>query len=138
MSSHGYATPLIAEPRRSRILAGCRLFTSAAASGAAFLLPTAWTAIALVCLVAALVLERGRLRAAGRLEWRADGCWHVATPRGRRQAVLAPGSYCSRWLVVLVLDAGRERFRRVLVRDSLDPETWRRLQVRLRLEGTVT
>lgn len=138
MSSRGYATPLVAEPGRSRQLVLFWAVTHGAALLALCLLSPGMAFGGFVLLLLGWSLERGQLRPRGRLEWHADGHWRIATPAGRRCAALAPGSVCTPWLVVLMLREPGRRHCRVLCRDSLDPAVWRRLRVRLRIEGVAT
>lgn len=136
MSSHGYATPLILEPRLSRWLLGLWLIVTAAALAALTLLPPLAGLAGIALLALALPRDLRRLRPPGRLEWHADGHWRIATPVGRQHARLAPGTVCTPWLVVLALRRPQGwRDYRVLIADALDPVSWRRLRVRLRIEG---
>jgi len=139
MSSPGYAAALVVEPRPSRGLAAL----SAVALGAAMLAAAAFLPLALAVPACVFGLgcsfaESARQSAGGRLEWRADGSWRVATPGGVRRATLGAGSVSTRWLVVLALRTEAGTLRRVLPRDALPPETWRRLRVRLRIQGGAT
>jgi hypothetical protein len=69
------------------------------------------------------------------LVWLADGEWRL-TERGgaTRSGRLRWDSYAHPWLTVLNF-TGARRCSVVLLPDSLDPETFRRLRVRLGLQG---
>lgn len=137
MSSHGYATPLVFELRPSRFLVTLWCGAWTVALIAILQLPTLWPPALSVLAVPMVWLEWRRLRCSSRLEWHADGTWRVMTPRGARTLQLAPATFCTPWLVVLVFRSGVFGVRRVIARDALDPVTWRRLRVRLRSEGVV-
>ena len=137
MSSHGYATPLVFEPRPSRFLVTLWSGAWIVAAVAILLLSPAWVLALLPAASLSAWLEWRRIKSASRLEWCADGSWRVATPRGERTLQLAPGTFCTPWLVVLVCRSGVFGVRRVVARDALDPVTWRRLRARLRIEGSV-
>lgn len=95
------------------------------------------------------------------LEWRGDGRWQARRRDGGEEALaLLPDTYIHPWLVVLNFRRGGDgwsvRWRHftaapsvetgmnlvsirrsmILLPDSVDPETLRRLRARLRLEGT--
>ncbi len=135
-SSQGYATPLVVDPGPSYWLAVGWAVVLAAAAVAVTLLAAPWSAAALLLLVLGSLHEWRHYRlASGRVEWHADGSWRVATPRGREFARLQVGTFTSPWLIVLVLATAHGRRRHLLVRDAVNPVTWRRLRVRLRIEG---
>ncbi|MGB1580922.1 MAG: protein YgfX, partial [Nevskiales bacterium] len=78
--------------------------------------------------------HQGR-RAVRRLQWQADGNWLLSNERGElRPAELLPSSYLQPRLVILNfrLQESRQRRNVILLPDSLDFETLRRLRVRLR------
>jgi hypothetical protein len=143
MSSARYAAPLRLEPRRSRRLA---IGLAAAHGGALVLLPLlplgAFVAAALGGLIIlswswnhVLHVARRADRSLVSLVWLADGEWRL-TERGgaTRTGRLRWDSYVHPWLTVLNF-TGARRCSVVLLPDSLDPETFRRLRVRLGLQG---
>lgn len=135
MSSHGYASPLILEPRPSRLLRALRCVAWGAATLALLLLATWWTGLFVVAAILAGFLDRHQSGRCRRLEWWPDGTWRLATSRGCQHLQLAPGTLCTRWLVVLVFRGHVVGKRRVIACDAVDPVTWRRLRVRLRTDG---
>lgn len=82
-------------------------------------------------------LGRGAVR---RLQWQADGSWLLDDAYGYSHAArLLPSSYLHPRLVLLnfrLEENGRRRYV-LLLPDSLDSESLRRLRVRLRIEATV-
>lgn len=143
MSSSAYAAPLRLELRRSRRLA---LYLLAVHAGALALIPAlplaapaAWllAGLVLLCLLrsyAGRVLMRGGHDVVA-LVWERDGAWRLLE-RGGREPVcrLRPDSYVHPLLTVLNF-TGERRGAVVLLPDSLDADTFRRLRVRLGLEG---
>lgn len=101
-------------------------------------LPIGWR----VALLAALAAHFGwfqnvewRHPAISGLSWRADGSWELLSREGSRDAVIDGTPVLTRWLVILPLRSDR-RLRHVLVcRDSVDPESFRRLRVQLAVWG---
>ena len=99
-----------------------------------------WTAVAAAALVlthahCARRLADARMR--GRLHLAADGAALLFMASGVRALRQEPGGWHSRSLCVLPLadpESGRSR-RFVLCRSLNRPETWRRLLVRLKLQG---
>jgi toxin CptA len=71
--------------------------------------------------------------------WAADGSWALRLRSGAEiDARLSAATFVSQYLVVLNLRCGRwRRFALPLFGDALDPDTLRRLRVRLRLEGAI-
>ncbi len=72
------------------------------------------------------------------LLWDDLGEWTLFSKNGKQMAVrLEPGSFVSPWWVVLDFSAidAPGRYSAVLFPDSLDRESFRRLRVRLRLDG---
>lgn len=134
-SSHGFATSLVIDPAPSRLLAVGWAAGIAAAGAALTLLAATWILPALALLIGGSLLEWRRLRTLGRLEWRKDGTWRLATARGRCHAQLQAGSFSTPWVVVLVLTTERGTVRHLLVCDAVDEHTWRHLRVRLQLQG---
>jgi toxin CptA len=147
MSSPKFATPLRLEPRLSRRLLLLVGFTHVGALGVVLSLRE-MPAYLQLFLVSGIVLslwhtarQQGWLQqpAAIRcLTWQADGDWLLETGAGETLAAqLLPSSYVHPWLVVLNLRLEDRRWPRslVLLRDSLDETTFRRLRVRLAVEG---
>ena len=143
MSSPGYAAPLRLELRPSRRLA---LYLGVTHAGALALLPLLPVAPLTGALLAALVmlslarefparvLMRGE-RAVVALVWTREGDWHLLERGGRtRVCRLRPGSFRHPLLTVLGFSGGR-RCSVVLLPDSLDRDSFRRLRVRLGLHG---
>lgn len=143
MSSIRYAAPLRLELRRSRRLALCLAAAHAGALACIPLLPLGWLPGALLAALILLslarsyplhVLMRGE-RAVVALVWLREGDWHLIERGGREQACrLRADSYVHPALTVLNF-AGERRCSIVLLPDSLDPEDFRRLRVRLGLHG---
>jgi toxin CptA len=68
--------------------------------------------------------------------WDAAGDWHLDLADGRGEiARLRAQSYVSPYLIVLLFASESRRRSLVLLNDSLDADTLRRLRVRMRLEG---
>lgn len=135
MSSRASATPLVVDLRPSRAL---RALVALAHAGAwAALVPLGWTwAIAGAALLGpAAVAEWRALGTAGRLLWHADGRWTLAGDGAGPAWRLARVTFLGPWVVVLVLRDGRRVHRLALARDGVAAHQWRRLRVRLRLEG---
>ncbi len=144
MSSAGYAKPLSIEPEPSRLLAGAVVFLH---GGALLMIPPlplpAWLIVVLMFAVAIswvrvfagpVLMRRGAAIVC--VQWRADGVWLLRRrDGGEQEAVLMADSYAHPWLTVLNF-TGEWRCSVVLLPDSIDPEVFRRLRVRLRLEGT--
>ncbi|MBK8163814.1 MAG: hypothetical protein IPK65_11965 [Gammaproteobacteria bacterium] len=143
MSSPGYAAPLRLDLRRSRRLA---LYLGAAHAGAlAFIpfLPLGNVTGALLAILVVLCLARScsarvLMRGDGdvvALVWARDGEWRLIERGGRtRVCRLRPDSYVHPELTVLNFAGGR-RCSIVLLPDSLDSDTYRRLRVRLGLHS---
>ncbi|MEY6432496.1 protein YgfX [Thioalkalicoccus limnaeus] len=142
---HQRTPPLAIRPRLSWRLAGCLALLYGASVALVWLLPLpSWARIALtfvVCLdlVHQIGLHLGRWWpwAIREAIWLADGAWVVTLVSGRRyEARLAPTTFASVGLIVLNLRCGRFRYRALpLVADSLDPDLFRRLRVRLRFRA---
>lgn len=143
MSSSRYAAPLRFELRRSRRLAWYLLAVHAGALALIPLLPLDLaTAVALAGLVilalvrscATRVLMHGDRSVVG-VVWMRDGEWRLIERGGQtRVCRLRPDSYVHPQLTVLNF-SGARRCSIVLLPDSLDRETFRRLRVRLGLHG---
>ena len=143
MSSNKYATPLRLELHTSRLLLILLLF----AHGGALLLclsPAFFPFVRLVFILfvgLSLLFVYRRFYSANipkSLVWDEDGIWRLRGQNGTwQEAELLPESYVSPYLVILNLRYldGRRCPAQVLFYDSLDNESFRRLKVRLRLEG---
>lgn len=142
MSSPKYASPLILKPETSRVFIG--LFAIAHLGALAVVLPLnlSWVIkISLLSLVAVsmFVVLRGKgFSNVNILTWKEGGEWVLELSDGTQyETYLLPSSYVSPWLVVLNFSkAENQRGRSVtLFRDALDEESFRRLRVRLRIDG---
>lgn len=149
MSSPKFAAPLQLDPRPSRYLAhtGLILHGGALAVLAALALP--WWAVLGVsgAVLGNFVLFfrthvlRASAHAVVKLIWDERGGWTVVTPRGPVDAVLSADSVVYPRLVILRFVTGggwfaRRRLSVILLPDSLDAETFRRLRARLEVDGT--
>jgi hypothetical protein len=143
MSSHKYAAPLRLEPDTSRILLRLLLFAHLGAL-LLCLLPGFSPLIRLVIMLSvilSLLLVFRRFYSGSTfkwLQWDEQGIWVLCRHDGRQlDAELLPDSYVSPYLVILNLRCldGTRCPSQLLLPDSLDKETFRRLRVRLRLEG---
>lgn len=102
---------------------------SALSLGAGFGSGVAAAALAAVC--AHCVLRRPR--SPQLVARHADGTWTVAGRALATGLALAPGTSWSTWYVALVLESGRgRRVRSLILRDQLEAEDWRRLQLAVR------
>ena len=141
MSSQKYASPLILKPETSRVFIGLFSFAHLGAMAAVLSLNFLWAIkISLLILIAVsmfVVLRKKGFANVSTLTWKEGGEWALELNDGvRYETVLLPSSYVSPWLVVLNFNkAENQRDRSVtLFRDALDPETFRRLRVRLGIE----
>lgn len=145
MSSKKSAPPLHLEPRISLQLSMLLLIVHGLALIAimALTLPV-WVYLALVTLVILNfyitfnhhVLGRSR-KAVLSMVWGGEGEWSLMTADGEvHEAKLLPGSYVHPLLVILnfILNGGSRRTV-VLLKDSLDQNTHRKLLSRMQLEG---
>ena len=141
MSSPKYASPLVLKPETSRIFIG--LFAVAHLGAMAVVFPLDFSleikaGLMMLLIVSMFVVLRGKgLANVETLTWKDAGEWVLEFNDGTRyETRLLPSSYVSTWLVVLNFDkAENQRTRSVtLFRDALDPDTFRRLRVRLGLE----
>lgn len=83
------------------------------------------------------LLHRGR-RSVVSLVWRDEASWQLETARGERvEARLLGSSYVTPWLIVLNFrpQAGGRAWPVVILPDSVDSTTFRRLGMKLRLHG---
>lgn len=68
-----------------------------------------------------------------------DGEWEVVSRAGPLVGRVAAGSVATRWLVILYLSIEPQgRLAIPIVRDGVDPESFRRLRVYLRVAGAVS
>lgn len=164
MSCAGYGRSLSIEPRGSRLFACAVSLLHAGAFALSLILPVAVSmtallafavAVSCVCTLAGPVFRRLPSSILG-LEWRADGSWRARRrDGGEEELVLLPDSYVHPLLVVLNFRRAGEGWRLrslattpvkailavagrrsvVLLPDSADHDTLRRLRARLRLEG---
>jgi hypothetical protein len=145
VSSKRSEPPLHLEPRSSRQLALVLLLTHGAAMAAIIQLPLEpWlmgglagsVIMSLYFTVKTHVQGRGRM-AVWSLVWHADGEWTLLSEQGEElKARLLPATYVHPKLVLLNFAvAGRGYRAVVLMEDSLDRATFRRLLVRLRMDG---
>ncbi|MBI5450633.1 MAG: hypothetical protein HY940_04675 [Gammaproteobacteria bacterium] len=141
MSSSVYAQPLELSPGRSRLL---QLYLLASHGGALALLLVLDISVIyrmllvllIVCSLAVLYrnqqLRLGR-RVIHQVLWRPDGSWRLDIGGSVIEgAVLCPDTFVHPWLIVLRFAARRRGYTLVLLPDMLDPQTLRRLRVRLR------
>ncbi len=139
--SRAYATPLVLEPRPSRAL---RLSQAVAHLGAAGVLLAldAWP-WPLRLLLAAVLLATGWRSLASqptlrRLTWQAGNEWRLEGRSGEvvHAHAVAPTVVHPLLVVLRLQPAGRRLARAVVLpADSLEAEVFRRLRVRLRVEG---
>lgn len=147
MSSRAYAAPQRFECRPSRFL----LIAAGGVHVLALLvlptLPLAWwiqLPVVMAVMAQGLVIWRRygmptAPQAIKRLVWIDANRWELLGGDGmRHEAALQPGAYIHPWLVILRFSLGEGDKRSctaVLPRDSLDPDSHRRLRVRLRLQS---
>ena len=135
MSSLAYGTTLVLETGRSGALTGAVAAAYALACiGIAAALPLTVAVPAIAGGAVALALEWRALGRSRRFHWSGDGYWRLSDPEGPAHA-LAAATWSCPWLVLLVLHGPAGTIRLPIVRDTLDPCTWRRLRARLRVEG---
>ena len=147
MSSNVFAVTLDIRPRPSRILL-ISLLGIYTVTGILLLawIPQWWAVVpALLILSASFTFNMQRhvgmsgKYALSRLVWQSGGAWKIFGVGDQAEsAELLPGVFVTRWLVVLNFRIGPDARKRsvLLCRDSLDETSFRRLRVRLRLEGS--
>lgn len=146
MSSKRYASPLTLKPKRSRIFVSLLVVghIGAMALLAPLVLPIELKITMAVMLLASLIITLQRQAGAPRagniatLVWKADGDWVIETVGGKIcEAQLQPSSYLHLWLVVLNfrLDESRRTRSVIFFPDALDTEVFRKLRVRLGVDG---
>lgn len=140
------SVPLYLELHPSRIFAAVLLVVHGGAAGCVLIVPLSWPVrvllAALILLSLWYTLSRWGLlrhnRAVTALLWDDLGEWKLFSRDRKETAVrLEPDSFVSPGWVVLNFSAidAPGRWSVVLLPDSLDGESFRRLRVRLRLEG---
>lgn len=100
----------------------------------------AWKAALLAVLLISMVitLQRGGVGAIKSLTWKNEAEWVIEFKNGiQYESQLLPSSFVSPWLVVLNFKrvSGHPRLSVTLFRDALDGESFRRLRVRVGIEG---
>lgn len=135
MSHDAFASPLVLEPRRSRYLHIYLVLIHALALAViAAPLNLSLTLRLAVAVVVVLSFIRHITRLPPRrLAWQTDEDWQLLFQDGsERTGQLRPDTYVSPWLVILrfQLEQGG-RCSVVILPDMLDPQSFRRLRVRL-------
>jgi hypothetical protein len=139
-SSPPSAVPLhlVLEPSRALAAALVAVHFLAAAAALANPLPL-WFRLALcggVLLSCYLTLREYVLDPKVRgLSLGADGRWEIIFRHGVAAVDPSAGTVVTRWLVVLHLASESAAFAIPILRDSVDPESFRRLRVHLRIQG---
>ena len=141
MSSTSYAAPLRLERRSSRYLLSALLAVHGMALLVLMPLPVVWwikAPLVLAVIAQGIVSWRRQLvfasaTAVQHLVWTGGSRWELFNRDGtERQARLLPGTYIHPWLVILrFLTEDRQKCAVILPRDSLDPDSHRRLRVQL-------
>ncbi len=140
MSSNPYA-PLRIEFRSSPVLKRVVVAVCAGAAVCPWLTPLSFPAslaLSLFAVAAVAWTWHKRPELGGRpvwLEWDREGQWFWHEGGRDRPVDLLGDTYLSAALVILNFRAARGRRSVVIPRDALDPVTFRRLKVRLRIEG---
>jgi hypothetical protein len=142
MSSKKYASPLVLKPDSSRIYLGLMLFVHLGAMAVVIPLSFHWSIkfVLWIVLLTSLMLV---LKKQGKgdvqcLTWKEGSDWALLLENGTEvEARLLTTTYVNPWLVVLNFKFVEDNRQRsvTLFRDALDQETFRRLRVRLGLEG---
>jgi len=71
-----------------------------------------------------------------KLHWLADGSWQVSKNDESNKAVLSQGSVVTPYFASLNFELENKRKETVLIfKDNIDPEKFRQLRVRLKVEG---
>ena len=141
MSSQESAPTLRIRPRRSAILTGFVIFTHGGAIICLLLsLPFWMGALAAIGIVYSLVYSLNRHvlmtvdDAITELTWESNGEWLVVMRNGTRlSAQLLQSAYLHARLVILNFALNGRNRSVILLPDTLDPDTFRRLRVRLQL-----
>lgn len=125
--------------RPSRVYALVVTALHALATLALLSTPLPWwqTGIAIAAVGISLLLNRRSDARPSQIIWHRGNHWQL-TRYGKppERAELWRIDHLSRWLVVIALRTGKPRVHRIVVPyDALDEPTFRRLRVRLRIEG---
>jgi len=135
MSHAAYASPLVLETGRSRYLTVYLLLVHALALTviAAPLNLSLTLRLAVAAAVLLSFIWQINRKPPRRLVWESDGDWQLFfADASERTGQLRPDSYVSPWLVILrfkLVKGGRCSV--VIMPDMLDPQSFRRLRVRL-------
>jgi len=141
MSSPKYASPLVLKPETSRVFVG--VFLAAHLGAVLAVLPLDLPLeikiglLAILAISMFVVLRSKGLANVKNLTWKEGNEWVLELGDGSQyETHLLPSSYVSPWLVVLNFEKTNESKKRsvTLFRDALDPESFRRLRVRLGIE----
>ena len=149
MSSRKFAAPLQLDPRPSRRLATLALLVYGGALAAMASLALPWWAVAGITSAVLLAFVRflrehvlrADPRAVLKLVWDRDGQWTLVTAQGVMEATLISPGVVYPELVILRFrrvpggPRGRRHTTVLLLPDSLDRRTFRRLRMRLEMEA---
>jgi len=143
MSSPRYASPLVLKPKTSRIFISVFIIAYIGAMASVLTLNWywVWKVLLLVAVLISMILTltKAGVGAIETLTWKEGSDWVIEFKNGvQYETQLLPSSFVSPWLVVLDFKRTDEQPRRsaTLFRDALDGESFRRLQVRLDIDGT--
>ena len=136
--SRAYATPLELELSPSKQQRKLLLFIYALTAISILLLPWPFL-LRLVCLICVLLLSKFllyKIPSCNRIVWQSGNNWLLITGDVTSKAVLLPETLVTYWLVILLFRVEEGRRCSVLVwPDSVHYDAFRRLRVRLKLEG---
>jgi hypothetical protein len=136
-SSSASAAPLHLILERSRALLTFIQVTHGLALLTALATPVPWW-LRLGLAIAVLISLRWALHNSQRVQGltlTAGGDWEILYRGHSRQARPAPGSVVTPWIVLLNLSEEGRRIDIPICRDGVDPESFRRLRVQLRISG---
>ncbi len=135
MSHAAYTSPLVLEPRRSRyLLLYLLLFHALALIVLVLPIDLSWLLRLAIATAVMISLVRQLCHRPPRcLVWESDGDWQLLVNGGKTvTGQLRPDSYASTWLVILRFRLEQSGHTTVVILpDMLDPQTFRRLRVRL-------
>jgi hypothetical protein len=94
-----------------------------------------WLRLGLVAAVAASLRRNLRAPAVRGLSLLPDGHWEIVGKKGVLTAAPGPATLTTPWLAILDLRSATGRHAVLVPRDSVDPESFRRLRVHLRIHG---
>lgn len=142
MSSQKYASPLVLRPKTSRIFVSLFTVGHLGAMAVVIALNFSWM-LKLVLFVVLMISLVSVIRKQGKasvdtLTWKDGGEWLLELNDGSQyETYLLPSSYISPWLVVLNFGKAENHRGRSITffRDALDQESFRRLRVRLGING---